>query len=147
MELMFHPAHAPTKLGYTRVSLSEPRPRFGWFALRPTRCRLDAMQELKPGVEAVTDVESKLQDITPAPDAVPLFGPVASEAMRYLASFAMTAAATIMAVGVDTKVSIPNLSLVFVIPVIIAGVSLGLGPSLCSAVLGALAFNFFLTEP
>jgi K+-sensing histidine kinase KdpD len=31
--------------------------------------------------------------------------------------------------------------------VIIAGVSLGLGPSLCSAILGALAFNFFLTEP
>ena len=30
---------------------------------------------------------------------------------------------------------------------IIAGVSLGLGPSLCSVILGALAFNFFLTEP
>ena len=30
---------------------------------------------------------------------------------------------------------------------IIAGVGLGLGPALCSAVLGALAFNFFLTEP
>ncbi len=43
--------------------------------------------------------------------------------------------------------TIPNLSLVFVVPVIIAGVSLGLGPSLCSAILGALAFNFFLTEP
>jgi K+-sensing histidine kinase KdpD len=96
----------------------------------------------------VADVESKLrEDITPAPDAIPLFGPVASEVMRYLASIAMTAAATIMAVGVDTKVSIPNLSLVFVIPVIIAGVGLGLGPSLCSAILGALAFNFFLTEP
>jgi K+-sensing histidine kinase KdpD len=100
------------------------------------------------GVDAVADVESKLQqDITSEPDAVPLFGPAASEVMRYLASIAMTAAATIMAVGVDTKVSIPNLSLVFVVPVIIAGVSLGLGPSLCSAVLGALAFNFFLTEP
>ncbi|UPK08199.1 DUF4118 domain-containing protein [Bradyrhizobium sp. 170] len=60
---------------------------------------------------------------------------------------AMTAAATVMAVGVETKVTIPNLSLVFVVPVIIAGVSLGLGPSLCSAILGALAFNFFLTEP
>ena len=95
----------------------------------------------------MTDVESKLQDISPAPDAVPLFGPVASEAMRYLASIAMTAAATVVAVGVDTKVSIPNLSLVFVVPVIVAGVSLGLGPSLCSAILGALAFNFFLTEP
>jgi K+-sensing histidine kinase KdpD len=96
----------------------------------------------------VADVGSKLrQDITPAPDADPLFGPVASELLRYLASIAMTAAATVVAVAVDNKVTIPNLSLVFVVPVIIAGVSLGLGPSLCSAVLGALAFNFFLTEP
>jgi len=96
----------------------------------------------------VADVESKLkQDITSAPDADPLFGPVASEWLRYLASIAMTAVATVVAVGVDSKVSIPNLSLVFVVPVIIAGVSLGLGPSFCSAVLGALAFNFFLTEP
>jgi K+-sensing histidine kinase KdpD len=36
---------------------------------------------------------------------------------------------------------------VFVIPVIVAGVGLGLGPSLCAAVVGALAYNFFLTEP
>ena len=80
----------------------------------------------------MADVESKLrQDITPAPEADSLFGPVASELMRYLASIAMTAAATVVAVGVDTTVTIPNLSLVFVIPVIIAGVSLGLGPSLC----------------
>jgi len=96
----------------------------------------------------VADVESKLrQDITPAPDADPLLGPVASELMRYFASIAMTAAATIVAVGVDSKITIPNLSLIFVVPVIIAGVGLGRGPSLCSAVLGALAFNFFLTEP
>jgi K+-sensing histidine kinase KdpD len=96
----------------------------------------------------VADVESNLrQDITPAPDADPLFGPAASELLRYLASIAMTAAATVVAVGVDSKVTIPNLSLIFVVPVIIAGVSLGLGPSLCSAILGALAFNFFLTEP
>src|ERR1700682_2735452 len=100
------------------------------------------------GVEAVANVESKLrQDITPAPDADPRFGPVASELVRYLASIAMTAAAKVVAVGADSKVTIPNLSLVFVVPVIIAGVSLGLGPSLCSAILGALAFNFFLTEP
>jgi len=96
----------------------------------------------------VADVESKLRpDITPAPDADPLFGPVASGVMRYLASIAMTAAATIVAVAVDTSVTIPNLSLVFVVPVIIAGLGLGLGPSLCSAIFGALAFNFFLTEP
>jgi len=93
----------------------------------------------------VPDLETKQQDI--APEAEPLFGPTASEAMRYAASIAMTAAATVVAIGVDSKVTIPNLSLVFVVPVIIAGLSLGLGPSLCSAILGALAFNFFLTEP
>ncbi|MGB6589241.1 MAG: DUF4118 domain-containing protein, partial [Pseudolabrys sp.] len=93
-------------------------------------------------------VESKpRQVITPMPDADPLLGPTVPVVVRYLASFAMTAVATAVAVAVDTKVTIPNLSLVFVVPVIIAGVSLGLGPSLCSAILGALAFNFFLTEP
>jgi K+-sensing histidine kinase KdpD len=96
----------------------------------------------------MVDVESKLpQDLALASDADPLFGPAASVWMRYLASIAMTAAATVVAIGVDSKVTIPNLSLVVVVPVIVAGVSLGLGPSLCSAVLGALAFNFFLTEP
>ena len=93
-------------------------------------------------------LEVKLQqDITPAADAALPFGPVASEVVRYLASIAMTAAATVVAVGVDSTVHIPNLSLVFVVPVVIAGVGLGLGPALCSALLGALAFNFFLTEP
>jgi K+-sensing histidine kinase KdpD len=96
----------------------------------------------------MADVESKLrQDITQAADADALFGPVASELMRYLAAIAMTAAATVVAVGVDSKVTIPNLSLVFVVPVIAAAVSLGLGPSICSAIFGALAYNFFLTEP
>jgi len=96
----------------------------------------------------VAGVKSKLrQVITPMPHADPLLDPTASVVVRYLASFAMTAVATVVAVGVDSTVTIPNLSLVFVVPVVIAGVSLGLGPSLCSAILGALAFNFFLTEP
>jgi len=90
----------------------------------------------------VIDFESKLQ-----PEQATDADPLSSEWVRYLASIAMTAAATVVAIGVDSRVTIPNLSLVFVIPVIIAGVSLGLGPSLCSAILGALAFNFFLTEP
>ena len=92
----------------------------------------------------MTDVEAKLQaEIAEIPDADPL----ASEWMRYFASIAMTGVATVVAIGVESKVNIPNLSLLFVVPVIVAGVGLGLGPSLCSAVLGALAFNFFLTEP
>ena len=92
----------------------------------------------------MTDVKAKLQpDIVDVTDADPL----ASEWMRYFAAVAMTGVATVIAIGVESKVNIPNLSLLFVVPVIVAGVGLGLGPSLCSAVLGALAFNFFLTEP
>ncbi|MDB6099068.1 MAG: hypothetical protein JWN58_1771, partial [Gammaproteobacteria bacterium] len=73
----------------------------------------------------MADVKSKLRrDIAPVSDADPLFGPAASRVMRYLASIAMTALATVVAVGADSTVTIPNLSLVFVVPVIIAGVSL-----------------------
>jgi K+-sensing histidine kinase KdpD len=67
--------------------------------------------------------------------------------VRYLAAVVMTALATTVAVGFDSTVTVPNLSLIFVIPVVVAAVTVGLGPSLCSAVLGALAYNFFLIEP
>ncbi|OWV97217.1 hypothetical protein ATY79_22930 [Rhizobium sp. R693] len=93
---------------------------------------------------------NRRRDVAPMPDAdshlsseLPKFPAV----VGYLASFAMTALATVVAVGVDSSVRIPNVSLVFVVPVIVAAVGFGLGPSLCSALLGALAYNFFLTEP
>lgn len=92
----------------------------------------------------MSNVESNLQ---PHLVGTTVADPLASRWMGYLAAIAMTAVAAVVAVAVDSKVSIPNLSLVFVIPVVVAGLSAGLGPSLCSAVLGALAFNFFLTEP
>jgi K+-sensing histidine kinase KdpD len=98
----------------------------------------------------MADADSKLRrDITPMPGTDPPsdLAPEAPAVVGYLASFAMTAVATIVAVGVDSAVTIPNLSLIFVVPVIVAGVGFGLGPSLCSAILGVLAYNFFLTEP
>ena len=97
----------------------------------------------------MADVNPRMQqDITSSPGADTLFGLAdAPAAVRYLASFAMTAFATVVAVGVDSQVAIPNISLIFVVPVIIGAVGLGLGPSLFSAILGALAYNFFLTEP
>ncbi|MBZ9670646.1 DUF4118 domain-containing protein [Mesorhizobium sp. ESP7-2] len=97
----------------------------------------------------MADVNPRLQqDITASPGADSLFGLAdAPAAVRYLASFAMTAFATVVAAGVDSQVAIPNISLIFVVPVIIGAVGLGLAPSLFSAILGALAYNFFLTEP
>jgi K+-sensing histidine kinase KdpD len=96
------------------------------------------------GAKNVTDFESNLQSNSAQATDTDL---LASAWMRYLASIAMTAIATAVAIIVDRQVTIPNLSLVFVVPVIIAGVGLGLGPSLCSALVGATAYNFFLTEP
>jgi K+-sensing histidine kinase KdpD len=143
MEFMAMRAHAPMKLVYTQLACHSRD-----LALAGLLSANELSPEYLAGVEPVAGVKSKMrQDITPVSDADPLLGPVASQVARYLASIAMTAAATVVAVGADSKVTIPNLSLVFVVPVIIAGVGLGLGPSLCSAVLGALAFNFFLTEP
>ena len=68
-------------------------------------------------------------------------------AVAYGLSLALVAAATLAAVLVDRVVQAPNLSLVFVLPVVIAAVSFGWGPALTAAVAGAVAFNFFLIEP
>jgi two-component system sensor histidine kinase KdpD len=100
---------------------------------RYVRSEMTSQREVKP-----------LTDTDPSP-ALELFK--APFAVRYLAALVMTALATVVAIGIDRGVTIPNLSLVFVIPVIVAAVTFGLGSSLFSAILGALAYNFFLTEP
>lgn len=86
--------------------------------------------------------------LLPEPDTLPALQlSNAPAVVRYLVACMMTAIATVVAVGLDSAVTIPNLSLVFVVPVLVAAVAFGLGPSLCSAILGAFAYNFFLTEP
>lgn len=57
------------------------------------------------------------------------------------------AAATVVAVMVDHMVHIPNLSLVFVLPVVLSAAAFGWGPALTAALAGTLACNFFLIEP
>jgi len=68
-------------------------------------------------------------------------------AAAYGLSLAMVAATTLAAVLVDRVQTVPNLSLIFVLPVVIAAVSFGWGPSLAAAVSAVLAFNFFLIAP
>ena len=65
----------------------------------------------------------------------------------YAVAVLLVAAATLAGVVVDQLVSIPNLSLVFVLPVVIAAVSFGWGPALAAAVAGVVAYNFFLIPP
>ncbi|CAK12411.1 DUF4118 domain-containing protein [Rhizobium johnstonii] len=68
-------------------------------------------------------------------------------AVQYLASFIMAVMATAIAAGFDRYEAIPNLSLIYVLPVVISSVAFGIGPALLCALLGALAYNFFFTEP
>jgi len=65
----------------------------------------------------------------------------------YAVSLMMVAAATIIAVGLDQLVTAPNVSLIFVLPVVVAAVSFGWGPAIATAVAGALAYNYFLIPP
>jgi K+-sensing histidine kinase KdpD len=68
-------------------------------------------------------------------------------AAAYALTLAMVAVATVVAIGFERQVSIPNLSLVFVLPVLLAAVAFGWGPALAAAVAGVAAYNFFLLPP
>ena len=65
----------------------------------------------------------------------------------HAAALALVGVATAAAIAVDHLVAAPNLSLIFVLPVVIAAVTFGWGPSLLAAIAGVFAFNFFLLEP
>jgi K+-sensing histidine kinase KdpD len=65
----------------------------------------------------------------------------------YGLSLIYVAVATLGAVLVDQLTDIPNLSLIFVLPVVVAAASFGWGPALVAALGGVAAFNFFLIAP
>lgn len=82
-----------------------------------------------------------------AHDAIPSGAAQPSVAVGYALSFAMVAAAGILAFVVDHIIDAPNLSLVFVLPVIAAAASFGWGPALMAALLSVAVFDFFFIEP
>ncbi|MDP3658655.1 DUF4118 domain-containing protein [Phenylobacterium sp.] len=65
----------------------------------------------------------------------------------YGLSAAMVAAAILGALIVDQVAGASNLSLIFVLPVVVAAAAFGWGPALFAAVAGMAAFNFFLIAP
>jgi two-component system sensor histidine kinase KdpD len=74
------------------------------------------------------------------PERLPLWA-------AYGLALGLVALATIAAVVVNQAATIPNLSLVFVLPVVIAAVTVGRGPALAAAVAGVVAYNYFLIPP
>ncbi len=68
-------------------------------------------------------------------------------ALGYALGVAMVAAATLAAFVVDNIVPTPNLSLVFVLPVIVAALRFGWGPAVAAALLGVAVFDFLFVAP
>src|SRR5258706_211196 len=75
----------------------------------------------------------------PRPSARPM-GP-------YSGGVLTTAGATAAGVLINDYVGLPNLSLIFVVPVMVAAARHGLVPSLWVSALSVLCFNFFFLPP
>ena len=78
--------------------------------------------------------------LSDGPGRVPLFA-------QFGASLLFVAVATVLAFVVKHLIAVPNLSLIFVLPVVVAATSFGWGPALAAAVTSVLAFDFFFTAP
>lgn len=65
----------------------------------------------------------------------------------YLASAFFVAIATAFAITINSLIDLPNISLVFVLAVIASAIRYGLVASIFTAVISALAYNFFLIPP
>jgi len=71
----------------------------------------------------------------------------ASPIVGYGLSVLLVAVATLIAFVVDNIVPASNLSLVYVLPVIVAALSFGWGPALISAMLSVAVLDFLFIEP
>jgi K+-sensing histidine kinase KdpD len=66
---------------------------------------------------------------------------------QYAITLLLVAAAAFLAFVASSVVPAPGLTLIFVLPVVIAGTAFGLGPSVAAIVASVLAFDFFFTQP
>ena len=65
----------------------------------------------------------------------------------YLEGVLTTAVATALGKAIDASLAVPNVSLVFVVPVLVAAARHGLVPSLWVSGLSVLSYNFFFLPP
>ena len=64
-----------------------------------------------------------------------------------ICAFAATAGAVLVGTGLTQFLRLPNLSMVFLVAVLVCAVSLGTRASVCAALMSFVAYNFFFIEP
>jgi two-component system sensor histidine kinase KdpD len=138
-------AYAQTRKA-TRVVVGAPKRR-GWRALwrRSTATALllgargfDVVTVAPSGAVAVTHGRPTR---TPAAYSEPL------RWKRYLAAAAISAACTAIAFGMFPYLELSNLVMVYLLGVVVAGLRIGRLPSVLTAVLNVICFDFFFVPP
>ena len=126
----------------TRLVLGKSR-RSRWFELRHGSV-VDALVRSSSGLAI---------EVAPAGDTSKVA--VATEWLRnvprtpgpYVEGALTTAAATVLGMLIDQRIALPNISLLYVVPVLLAAARHGLVPSLWVSGLSVLAYNFFFLPP
>ena len=126
----------------SRLVLGKSR-RSRWFELRHGSV-VDALVRSSSGLAI---------EVAPAGDASKVA--VATEWLRnvprtpgpYVEGALTTAAATVLGMLIDQRIALPNISLLYVVPVLLAAARHGLVPSLWVSGLSVLAYNFFFLPP
>jgi two-component system sensor histidine kinase KdpD len=126
----------------TRVVVGKSS-RSRWFELRHGSV-VDAL--VRSGSGLVVEVAPSGDNNVPATSVDWLLG-APRRVGPYLEGILTTAAATGVGVMIDTYVQLSNISLVFVVPVMVAAARHGLVPSLWVSALSVLAYNFFFLPP
>jgi two-component system sensor histidine kinase KdpD len=132
--------------GATRIVVGAPKRR-GWRAL----WRRSTATALLQGVKGF-DV------VTVAPHGAPPVAngrPIAATAeyarpvrwKRYVAAAAISAACTVVAFGMFPYLELSNLVMVYLLGVVVAGLRVGRVPSVLTAVLNVICFDFFFVPP
>src|SRR5262249_8427481 len=80
-------------------------------------------------------------------DPRPAVSPSLPLIAQYGLALVFVALATGLAFLVQHLISAPNVTLIYVLPVIISATLFGWGPSLLAVAVGVVAFDFFFTEP
>jgi two-component system, OmpR family, sensor histidine kinase KdpD len=132
--------------GATRVVVGAPKRR-GWRTLW-RRSTATALLLGAKGFDVVTVAAAGVPAATSGrPLAVP---PEYSQPVRwkrYLAAAAISAACTAIAFGMFPYLELANLVMVYLLGVVVAGLRIGRLPSVLTAVLNVLCFDFFFVPP
>ncbi len=132
----------------TRVIVGAPKRR-GWRALWRRSTATALLLEAK-AFDVVTVAVSDAPARVPAngqPFGTPAEYAPAVRWKRYLAAAAISAACTVVAFGMFPYLELSNLVMVYLLGVVVAGLRIGRLPSVLTAVLNVLFFDFFFVPP